>query len=435
MKWLWLFLVGCTFQVPKVEVVLGDLSAPPDLATADLEDLAEPDLTAFADFALCQPGCSGSMLVTCSGPGQSCAYGCSTANGPHCNVFYPSGGAVQLVDVAPAGVLSIAIGGSVLVHTDSGQIEGGFMRAAGDGVLNGIYFRVNNGVGIFSFASLTVGAGVTLSFTGGNGVALVSASTLILAGKLDAQGDCLNGNPGPGGGAGGVAGQKGGGSGGGDPGRSSNDSAAGAAGAGFADHGGGGGDSSGGSSAPSGGNAYSGAILVAGSGGGGGVLGGGASASTPPPRGGGGGGAVQLVARGSVIIGAGGGVNAGGCGGGATVNNLGGAGGGSGGMILVEAPTIIGGGVLAANGGAGSGGDGAPQASPGPFGSTAAQGQNGGGAGGSGSTQLAGTAGSSAQYAGGGGGACGRIVLRNAVGSPVSGVISPSASPTPIDAH
>src|SRR3954471_23798092 len=154
MKCLWLLLAGCTFHVAGVAVRFDDdLAVPAEADLSSLPDLTEPepDLEELPDLTgACPPGCT---------------LGCSTVGGAHCKVFYPSGGAVQLADVAPTGVMAATFGGSVLMHTDTGQIEGGFTRAAGTGVVGGIAFRVANGIGIFSFASLTVGPGVILSFT------------------------------------------------------------------------------------------------------------------------------------------------------------------------------------------------------------------------------------------------------------------------------
>jgi hypothetical protein len=335
-------------------------------------------------------------------------------------LFYPSG-VVTRADLAVAGTYPVQLASASTFDTDTGAIT--YVRDAGTGVISGIGFRVEGGVGIFTFASLQIESPGT-TFSGKNAVALVSATTAVLEGPFDLQGTCMNGAPGPGGGAGGVPVSV----------------AAMGPGAGFwgASHGGGGGGgggygAAGGVGGVPGGAAYGSAALaplLGGSGGGGGLDG------PTSATGGGGGGAIQIVAATSVDIG--GQINAGGCGGGGGSYNLGtnGGGGGSGGAILVESPSVLieTSGVLAANGGGGggssptsttapAGANATASATAAPGGGLSGPGQGNGGAG----SSFAGGSGNAGENPAGGGGAVGRIRINSATGhANIRGTVSPS---------
>ncbi|MBX3185717.1 MAG: hypothetical protein KF819_01830 [Labilithrix sp.] len=381
--------------------------------------------------------CEGEdVLMTC-GPGATmesttCALGCSPTPVARCRVFAPSG-PVTSGDATAAGLASITFATGTTINGATGEIVG--VRAAGEGVANGIGFRVaqrtsaggvSYAVGIFSFESLMIASGVELALRGANSVALVAGKHVQIDGVIDARGDCAGVSGGPGGFAGGAANTAGLGPGGGQV----------ASGVGTTDPGGGGGGyaAPGGRGGPTATGIYSvaGVVygdaeltdLLGGSGGADGFNGG-------VNGGGGGGGAVQIVSLRDVTIGGGpsvGGINAGGCGGFASAGS--GGGGGSGGAIVVEAPRIIlaGNGVLAANGGGGGGAEvtaavrqhGALGASPAPAAGS------GGGAGGAGASPAGKDGSKPGGAAGGGGGGCGRIKLRAFDPIDLRGVVSPA---------
>ncbi|HUS69071.1 MAG TPA: hypothetical protein VMZ28_31255 [Kofleriaceae bacterium] len=452
---------GCTFNVRGVADgggddlgVPGDGFDPGDLGGSD--GVPPPDLLPL----VCAPAavrCVANGLETCRGNGTGydptpCPYGCASLPSPRCNVFYPVAPVVP-GDLDPTGLTAnVSIPAGLTFDTNTGQI--GFApgpvarlpngNAAAREVISGIAFHtVQIGAGparlaVWSFNGLTLAAGSDANANidrviGGNAMALVSATTITLQAQLDLT--CvtnvfvsglllpapLTNLGGPGGGSGAtVADMFGGGGGGGGT------AQAGAAGGGGGGHGtlGAIGGKEGGNNGGIAGGSYGlDALnpLRAGSGGGAGRGGTGLEGS-----GGGGGGAIHLVAGTAITIGTGtlrGGVNAGGCGGRVGGSGNAGGGGGSGGAILVEAPTITLGAkaTLAANGGAGAGGDNADVAQSGAvalFDSAAATGGaagNNGGTGGngaaSGTSPQAGGNGSGG--GGGGGGALGRIRLNS----------------------
>jgi hypothetical protein len=391
----------------------GPIDGPPvgiDAVPIDATDvvaMTPPDLS-------CVDVCIGaSTLRSCSRGDTPCSLGCSPAGGAHCQVIAPTAGGVTASDLEATGTTAITIGSSTILHSDSGQIDG--VRGPGVGTLvNGIGFRVGNGIGVFTFANLIVAANVTLTLVGPNAVALVSSSDITVGGIIDARGTCTGTAAGPGGGAGGAVFMPGAGPGAGTGGKGSHDNASGGSGAGFGAPGGKGGASSG-QPSPAGGGTYPLVKLSGGSGGGGG----GGPQGGP---GGGGGGAIQLAAKGRVTINGGGGINAGGCGGRAAPND-GGSGGGSGGAIVIDAPTIVvaARGALAVNGGGGGGSDSSSKdgvsgqlaevRSAGGSGSAAPGGHGGA------SITLSGDPGGNAKNGGGGGGGVGRIWLNSATGA------------------
>jgi hypothetical protein len=431
----------------------GDMSeSGGDMAGSGTRDMASgADLSPGADLSLgadmapvCTPSskrCSGGNLQTCRLDGSgytttTCALGCGTAGGPHCDQFIPSAPVTPSdLDDSDLTVPDPWNRPSIIFDTATGGItSSGVLRdpntspAATRQVHQGIAFRIANGVAIWTFKGFTVRNGAFQTVivftssdpTSNNAVALVSTADLNVNGVIDARGyadptqtACGDNKPGPGGGAGGALstsavgkGPNGAGAGGVGPIRSSA-----GGGAGF---GGGGGSGDGGNGGTSG-MTYGSATLAPLIGGSGGGAGGGGA------LGGGGGGAIQLVAAGKITFSgtasSPGGVNAGGCGG--LTSKDGGGGGGSGGAILVEA---LGGvdlqafGGLAVNGGGGavSGGVGTtPNGSPG--GLNQAQAPGGGNGGGAGGTRT--LPGGQPGNGGGGGGGAGRIRINTLTGA------------------
>jgi hypothetical protein len=161
------------------------------------------------------------------------------------------------------------------------------------------------------------------------------------------------------------------------------------------------------------------------------------SVSSDKSIGGHGGGAVFLIAGNQILVS--GGINAAGEGGGGGVNcnvpSSGGGGGGAGGMIGFDAPTVVGSGLILANGGGGGGGcdhSVAGKAGADPTAVTAAIGGSGGGVGGNGSAGTSagpGAAGGKGSCnmcsAGGGGGGAGLIK------APVTADLGTQVSPIP----
>lgn len=217
-----------------------------------------------------------------------------------------------------AGVQAQATG--INFNTDTGAITGGITRDPDVGdVVDGIGVVKQAGLTAFDFASLTIPAGATVTYTGSNALALLATGDLTIAGNV-----FTGPAPAPGPGVGGQ-GQK----------QALGSSVSGGGGGGFGGTGG-----TGGLGGGAGGPAYdatdfaSDATFPTGSAGGAGALcGPGGGAGSP---GGAGGGGVELVALGAVDLS------------GATIAAAGdttasatfssGGGGGSGGAVLVAAP-------------------------------------------------------------------------------------------------
>ncbi len=411
-----LLLVGCQYTPPGGEV--------PTDGTTTVDVTIIPDT--LPDPNICQDtttaSCLGNVLRKCETVGQlpidtPCAI-CAAGPPAHCEALVPSANGATVEDLAPDGnVVDITIGNDTRADTSSGEIQG--VRPGGEGVLNGIGFRVVNNIAVWRFHSLVIDGDI--DFVGNRPAVFAANRTIAVNDTLDLRGDCLFQSAGPGGSQGGIAEQDGsGGDGRGKHGNgASNSNASGGSGAGHGATGSGGASSSG-NAGTTGGNTFGDATITMLRGGAGG--GGGGGETTTGGIGGGGGGALHLVANDRITFGPGGGVNAGGCGGQrALFHDAAGGGGGSGGTILVEAIEVnLTTGILAVNGGGGGGGDGGGQAGQrGQLSRTAATGggANGttggaGGAGGAPTTNLsggAGASGSSNRNGGGGGGGVGRI--------------------------
>ncbi len=338
-----------------------------------------------------------------------------------------------------AGEARVDIALDITLNTDTGVVSG---PGAGAVTSDSHFDIIQQGpnapsLGVFSWASLTVASGVTISVEGTNALVLVIRENATINGLIDVSGGRgVLSAAGPGGYRGGNnTSQLGSGLGGG----ASRNYDAGGGGGGYADIGGVGGNHEGdpgGVAGPATGT-ESNVPLLGGSGGGRGGNGG-----TGSGNGGGGGGAFQLSARGEVRFGLGSGVNAGGGAGLGGSNDRGGGGGGAGGAILIEARhVVLEDGTLSVNGGGGGAGanrgNRGADGQVGQFSATAAAGGNAAGegsAGGSGAagTNLAGSPGEpvSAGNTGGGGGAGGRIYLRTRQQLSISAmsVISPTGS-------
>ncbi len=437
---LLLSLVGCQYTAP---------GAAPNDGPADVQitpdSLPSPDLCTDNTSAMC----IGNVLRKCEMVGvvpkdSACAI-CVTAPTAHCETLVPSANGATAEDLAPDGtLLDITIAADTQADTDSGEIQG--VRPGGEGVLNGIGFRIVNNIAVWKFHSLTINKDI--DFRGGHAAVLAANRTIEVNDKLDVGGDCSFQNAGPGGSRGGIFEQDGSGTGKGLKGNGVPDNASGGSGGGYGATGSGGASSTG-QTATTGGGTFGNpeiTMLVGGAGGGGG-----GGDLTSGGVGGGGGGALHLVANDRITTSANGGINAGGCGGNrAVVQDAAGGGGGSGGTILLEAVAVdVSTGILAVNGGGGGGGDSlGGGGGDGPLSRTPASGGGGtgggtngssGGRGGAGGGPGAlsgspGASGSANQNAGGGGGGVGRIRINTRDDLGLSGTCS-TCSPNFQDAN
>ena len=381
-------------------------------------------------YALCSS--DNSTLITCPGMGlpstsRSCTWGCSgTGSSSHCDALIPTGGAVTGSDfVANAQGSSF---GTVVVDTVNGTIGGTTWTS----------FHSANGVGIFSFDTLTITDRVT--FTGTNAVAFVANGDIVIDGVVDARGPICNTGgadktAGPGGFNGAAASTSSAGSGSGGE---AVDDSGGGGGGGFGAAGGLGGYHTDSTKAGVAGAAWGTSTIPMLAGGGGG----GAATDGNGGDGGGGGGAIQFVSNTKISIGSASGIDVGGCGGKNPSGTHGGGGGGAGGAIVLEAPVLVISGQLAANGGGGGGGD-LPSSLPGSaggLGSAAAAGGAGhdtsldenGGPGGAGTIFVGSQGAHGGSHGGGGGGAVGRIRLNSRAGSATTTLgTSATISPDP----
>ena len=420
--------------------------ADSDAATTDASASTDAAADGSTDSGLpttCDPlaiTCTGDTRITCAGDGTvaeafPCPLGCIEEGGVgRCRDLVPAVAAIEPGDFSLGGmappILSL---GSATINTDTGEIQdgaGNVVRAAGGGLVSGIWFEVltqgvgGPDIGMFVTDAFSIPPAFVVTFVGANAAAVLAPGPIVIEGTVELVGAL--GTAGPGGGGGGATDMAGAGAGGGSP------------GAGLLTSGGGGGGycgvggSGAGNNPGLGGSSYGVlnlSMLLGGSGGGGGTM-----AINPGGMGGGGGGALYMASLTDITIAAGGVINAGGGGGGGTAFMAGaGGGGGSGGAILLEAPDIFvaAGGVVAANGG-GGGGDGTDGES-GLADMVAAAGGNAGGtaAGGDGSSFASadgadGIAGMFGGGDGGGGGGAGRIRINTRFSSAMlAGTLSP----------
>jgi hypothetical protein len=441
--WLaYVFLSGCVFKISGV----ADGGSVSDLGPGADFSATLVDFGPVPDGLLCVPNataCVGAVLSTCRADGlitdqTSCRFGCSGPV-PHCLGIEP-GGVATAEDYNQPGLGPVVIGLDTDFDGDTGRIIGGFTRTDGPGVINGVSFRTvtqvgGPTVGVFAFASLTLAAGRTISLKGKNAVAFISAGDVMVAGVIDARGNCSKGNAGPGGFTGGTDHGNGNGTGRGFGGNATGGNSSGGGGAGHSDIGSAGGVGGANLAGGAGGVNYDFNLLMGGSGGGSGGGNNGVEST-----GGGGGGAFQLAVNGTLTLLQQGGVNAGGCSGEGGNGGKGGSGGGSGGMVLLEAETITLslGSALAANGGGGGGGDNGQNGTPGLLDVVSASGgagNNNGSQGGAGGAKghlngfAAGPPVASTKHGGGGGGSAGRLLVRTRSGSFVNQ--STTLSPAP----
>ena len=299
--------------------------------------------------------CLGNDLAGC-GSRITCALGCSAVTVAHCETMVPSN------NVSPsllAGAVADLAGDKFDFDTDDGGIRAAnvTIRANGTGVISGIGFTIQDGMGIFTFNSLSSTVSDNWSGHGANSLVLFAATTITLAGDLDLG---ANAN------IGGTGGFDGGASlsvGTGCRGRGGSWTQAQIGEGG----GGGGGRTAGGNGAPSNGATFGAggamctnypSITPLRGGNGGGAAG--VDAATSPDTvhggvGGGGGGAVALVAMESIMLSGTASIAVPGGGGETAASGDGGGGGGGGGAILIESPVVTVSGALTANGGGGAG--------------------------------------------------------------------------------
>jgi hypothetical protein len=103
--------------------------------------------------------------------------------------------------------------GNYLINTSGGNPA--LLDSASNVLYTGVIYNqggtYDGNVAVFTFSSISIGAGVTITPSGDNPVALLSQGSIDLAGTIDAsgtnggnQGDGFGGASGPGGGVGGV---------------------------------------------------------------------------------------------------------------------------------------------------------------------------------------------------------------------------------------
>jgi hypothetical protein len=396
------------------------------------------DVASNMCVAGCLPGCNGAELRDCVNPPTTCALGCAPAPA-HCRQLVPANGVTSALTV---GTRSLVVSGTWTFHTDTGAIDPGVRPAGADAVMEGIWFSVVSGMGVFAVNGLQVPADAALVASGGPALIIVSAGDVSVGGVISVSAAAQNGGcatpgtcPGPGGARGAVSGTAAAGCGPGHNGSGTSEAATGGGGGGgHSGAGARGGQSSTMVAGGVGGGACSDGTLAPLVGGSGGGAGGPAGVAIAQGAGGAGGGAIQLVSFTRIAILAGAmpaGIDAGGGGGVALLSGgiaSAGGGGGAGGAILLEAPTLelaagaamptfaaIGGGGAgggcagATNGGSGSldvaSGHGGVASSPSPNCPSGSNGGDGGGAG------PATPGGDGALITGGGGGAAGLIRL------------------------
>ncbi len=256
---------------------------------------------------------------------------------------------LMLVSAQPATAAGVTLApGSYTANTSTLTLTGPSVTIHGSNV---------HGVAVFSFASLTIPSGATITATGSRPLELKAKGSLTLGGEIVSNGtSAVNFDvaqiPTPGGAGGGAGGidvtQKGRGPGGG--GVQSGNPANGAGGGGFGGKGARGGDVGTGTAGP-GGKAYGDLTIALQGGSGGGGAGGNGTGS--PAAGGGGGGAIGLFGNTVTLLGTADVVVDGGNG---AEGGNGASGGGSGGGIIVHGNTVNLGGILLAEGGEGGGG-------------------------------------------------------------------------------
>lgn len=380
-------------------------------------------------------GCSGANVV-CGDVTTPCGVSCSSEGEPHCIDFAPVNDAS--FDVT-TGTNAVSFNQAYDVDVDTGAIvERGTMtslRAAGAGIVDGIYYAQLGAYAVFGVTGLSMNQNADVRFTGTRAVILLVDGDAEIRGIVDVSGGCASGTKecgGPGGGRGGVAGA--GGAGGCGPGRpgttvdgsTSPTHAFGGGGGGFGTAG-----EQGAGTADSGGAACASSTLVPLLGGSGGGRGGNVtSTGLDGGVGGGGGGAIQISATGSISITGAGVIDAGGAGGQRDPGTTRGAGGGgAGGGILLQATSVTVTGAVAANGGGGGGHNTAGDGEDGTRSTTPAKGFGTsalykGGDGGAGTTAPTGVG---TAHGGGGGGAVGFIRVLAAT-TDLTGTISPPAT-------
>jgi hypothetical protein len=395
----------------------GDL----DAATSDAEgDAVEPCV------------CSGDALV-CGATMTTCSDGCSSNGEPHCLTFTPlNGGAFSDAD----GTSVFAVDTAYDIDVDTGEVVeragGTKLRAAGTGVMSGVYYEQVGSFAVFALSSLTVNTNGELRLNGTRPTIFIIDGDMTLRGLIDASGGCTNGSKscaGPGGGAGGIApGGSAGGCGAGQPGDNADGTtivhAKGAGGGGFGTNGEDGAGTTGSAGVACGSTTL--VPLVGGSGGGhgGNVI----STNLSGGAGGGGGGAVQISASGTIAIESMATIDVGGAGGAGDPGTTQGAGGGgAGGAVLLQASVVNVAGAIAANGGGGGGHNAAGDGEDGTRTAVPAKGfgtspSYKGGDGGAGTIAPTGVG---AAHGGGGGGAVGRIRILGTSVDLGAGVISP----------
>ena len=376
----------------------------------------------------CVARCEASQVV-CGDDVEECALGCTTDGGPRCRKLVPSNG----VGWELAGDAQLVIDRRYDVDTGTGEIRtpgsagAVVLRAAGPGVISGIYFGVQSGLAVFGVAGLALTEDGELRVRGPNPVVFLVDGDVVVGGLIDASGGCPGDHrcAGPGGGSGANRNTAAGGVGaGGSGGVGDNGHGHGGGGGGFGQAG-----ARAAASANVGGGTYGNATLVPLRGGSGGGYGG---TAQDGGDGGGGGGGLQITAAHTLAVLAKGAIDAGGGGGqGERVYNTGGGGGGgSGGGILLEGFAVVVLGTVTANGG-GAGGHtvedgGNPDGADALRSAMPAPGEAGAWGGGNGGTgAIAPTRGRQADdHGGGGGGGAGRVRLNGLTVTTTGGVVS-----------
>ena len=148
-----LVIVGCYSPHPQGGTCEKTTECPPGIACVGGVCGGDPALDARRPDADPTCACAGNSL-TCSSGSVACALGCKDGVPARCARLIPSnhvtGALVDDVTVA------IEISGATFLNTDTGELSGSLIRAAGEGVIADIEYQQHATYAVFVFASLTI---------------------------------------------------------------------------------------------------------------------------------------------------------------------------------------------------------------------------------------------------------------------------------------